>query len=506
MSFTNIPNNFSYQEIFSQTITNASNEMKESYCRKGKAPAMPAAIRLLQFYAISENVIPYVPNVDSIRRNTDVPIYLHGLKQLTEPLEESTSRYQSPLGLPKATLDTFTLKDIFSVRVICVLGQIQSTFENVIPAWAQSCGATEAFNCSLALKMTPKHRVRVYQRNEHIIVFTTKVWNDEQADEFLLLRKVWACIPLLRGWVATPELKEEYATLINLHRALIDTNSNNFWNLLEEAYNNNPAINDLKYSGIIQTFNSIKNVRIDRCVRKIEEHRTAAQRLADEYARILEDKRAEERCLLEITQTDTGLDVDAIKRLVDKKICYNLRITNDNKLTYRCSAPLLSYDKAAAKVCYDKRIKDVYSKALEKIFRLLFLDEKVILTFDEAVDINLNQGTIQARSGNTSTYTDLNVYFPNPHHFHYNCWGNYATVITKLIHEYKLEELFYQVKAAIGCFNFTDYPVLSKLIDHLNYIVNGDYNPACFIWRDENCLVMHTLSETLNHFTEEDIE
>jgi hypothetical protein len=72
-----------------------------------------------------------------------------------------------------------------------------------------------------------------------------------------------------------------------------------------------------------------------------------------------------------------------------------------------------------------------------------------------------------------------------------------------LIHEYKLEEMFYQIKAATGSLNFTDYPVIGCFIEMLEMIVEGDYNPRCFYWYDENCSTPHNLEETLTHFTEE---
>ena len=510
MEYYSTPATFSYENMIYNCINHCDTESKEYFYKRGSAPTLPVALKYLHFYAISENIITYIPRVDSIKRSTDVAYYLRILGESTQAYTD-TLPYYKPLGVSKAVLNSINPKDSFSIRVVPVTGQIQDTFERYIPEWAANWNAVEALNVSLVLKMTPKHRVRVYKKDEHIIMFTTTPWQEDTNMLDLLYRKFWACIPVLRGWTDTPAKEQEYATLINLYKLLANTDATNFWNALEEAYNNSDAVKNLKYSGIIQTFNSIKAVRIESYSQKILAEQNNASHYAQEYANALARIRDAERFIMEINANDTGLELDCIKRLVDKRICYDLKITTDVNnaggiLAYRCSAPLLAYDKDAAAVCYKKNILASDSDALKKIFKLLFIDEKVILNFDEAIDIYLTRGTIQAKNGSTKLRNNLSYCFPNPHHYFYNCWGSYNTTITDLIHSYKLEELFYQVKAAIGSFNFTDYPVLSRFISLLRDVADGYYNPACFYWKDENCTALHTLSETLKHFNQEATE
>ena len=73
-------------------------------------------------------------------------------------------------------------------------------------------------------------------------------------------------------------------------------------------------------------------------------------------------------------------------------------------------------------------------------------------------------------------------------------------IIIKLINEYKLEEIFYQIKAAMGSLNFSDPPVINQFIVMLSNIVDEANNPACFLWRDEGCTTPHTYKETIEHF------
>jgi hypothetical protein len=189
--------------------------------------------------------------------------------------------------------------------------------------------------------------------------------------------------------------------------------------------------------------------------------------------------------------------------LFDKKICYALDVnsitTSDQIIRYRCSSPLLAYDKDAANMVYNRHILGKTNDKLDKLFKLMFIDEKVILSFDQLIKIKFVTGQIDARLTN-----NFNECIPNPHHYYYNCWGNYGPTITKLIHEYKLEEMFYQIKAAMGSLNFLDNPVITRFINMLEEITTGVYNPNSFYWKEENCTTLHTCEETLNHFEMED--
>lgn len=503
MSYNIIPNHFSYRDAYANAYNTGSRNVncKEYYLRAGAANMFNAEIKLLNFYLLLNNRAVYMPGSNLIiKRSTGLEWYFAELGRITAP-EDPDNRYLKPFYFSKAQRDSFGLTDVVSVRVIEVVGQIQDTFETYIPQWAQNTEAEEQLGISLALKMSPKHRVRVYKRNNHIVVFTTKGVADAAITDWMLYRKLWACLPLLCNW-------SEDTELVELCKALDRPDPVHFWNLLETAFTNNPIVRDLKYSAIIQTFNSMATLRQEVVERQIAEHLNNADRLANAYAKALEDKRVAERQLMELKMLDQPLATETIKLLVDKKICYDLDTScinsTDNTISFRCSAPLLSYDKDAARIVYNKRIEK--DTTLATLFKLLFIDEKVMLMMDQTIDVKLARGTITARNGYTRLYTDRNRSFPNPHHYCYNCWGSYQTNITKLIHEYKLEAMFYQIKAATGSLNFTDYPVVGNFIELLEDIVEGDYNPPCFYWYEENCSTPHTLEETLTHFAEEETE
>lgn len=499
MDYSTVPQNFSYQESYAQVWNSANRNSKEYYLRNGNTRALPHPVKFLNFYLLLNNIAVYFPSVESIKRTTNVEYYLSNLISVTRP-ETDEQRYNYPFMFDKAQRDAFGLEETISIRMINVSGQIQDVFERHLQTWAQASEATEQLGISLALKLTPKHRVRVYTRDKHVFVFTTKGLTDVWENDYAIYRKLWACLPLMFGW--------EDETIVELCKALDNTDATHFWELLEQACNNCEAIKDLKYSAILQAFNSISTSRQAVISRQISDFATAAQNRLNEYARTLESKRDAERRLFELQNSDKPLETNTIKMLVDKKICYNLNIdglTNmDNVISFRCSAPLLSYDKDAAKIVYHKRITP--NTPLAELFRILFIEEKAMLMLDQAIDIKLARGTFTARNGNTRIYNNLNECFPNPHHYYYNCWGSYGPAIIKLINEYNLEEMFYQIKAAMGSLNFTDYPVVGSFIEMLDDVVDCNYNPNCFYWADENYSTPHTAGETLTHFREETAE
>lgn len=505
MFYTNVPQDFSYEGVYANLINHTTRTSKEYYLKMGKALSLPYFLRYLNVYLSLNDRVIFLPNVNRITRTTDPRYWFnHYITAMTRA--QSDESYNHSFYFTQSQIDTFNLKDIFSIQLVSVTGQIQDVFEQYIPAWAQSSGATELLGVSLALKITPKHRIRVYTINNHIVVFTTKGLEDAADNDYKLYRKLWACLPLIRGWV-TSEQETECPDIVELCRALDNDDAAAYWTLLEHYYSINETVKNLKYNGIIQAFNSMAVNRQMFFQNQISQYESDLINMLDRYAKTLENKRTVERQLLDIQQSDTTIETDVIKRLVDKKVCYDLDISNingaDGSISYRCSTPLLSYDKDAAKVVYNKRVKEYYSDTLAKLFKILFVDEKAMLVFTQAIDIQLTRGTINARARNTWLSTDLNKCFPNPHHYNHNCWGSYGPIITRLIHEYKLEEVFYQIKAAMGSLNFTDYPVISGFLDMLKRLDDGCYNPACIYWRDENCTTLHTVAETLEHFREE---
>lgn len=506
MNYNIAPDIFNYTNVVNDITRRAARDTKEYYLRAGSVNQLPISIKALNFYAINKNIAVYMPHTDAITRSVDLRYQITRLKNATE--EEEDGYFANNLLYSNAIRNNLQLEDTFAVHIIPVTGQINEFFENTLPEFVRQTNAQEMLNVSLALKLTPKHRVRVYTRNNHILVFTTKgVFSDTTDTDYLFYRKLWACIPLLRGWHKTkPELTELYKLLIN------DEGPEVFWRKLEEAYNAEQAIVDFKYKGIIDTFNNLNQLRANGFIQKYEQYSHEAERLLANYQDVLRHQRDIEQQILALNNTTIQLDTEIIKRLVDKKTVYavdthylSTRTSSNSRLSYRCSSPLINFDKEAALNYYHNRISS-NEKVLKKLYELLFVDEKIILNFDEEIVLNFTSITIQAGNGNLIHGNSYHDCFPNPHHYNHNCWGSYGGVIHKLFSQYKLEELFYQIKTAVGSLNFVDYVVMSEFISHLKRLIAHSYNPACFYWKEDGCKTLHTYSETYEHFIKESVE
>lgn len=500
---TNTPNEyFEYANIVDKLIRSVQSNTKEYYLKAGFIRSAPRFLQYINFYLLNKGIAIYARYFNRITRASALNYEFARMREYTK--DEDSEFFPHQLLFDAGMRETFNLKDVFSINIYSIDGQIVDCFENYIPKWASETGAQELLGVSLALKLTPKHRIRVYKCNSHIFLFTTKGMLNVAENDAVLYRKLWACLPLIRGWTEAPEMYD--ADLINLCKSLEPNDATNFWTMLTTLYNNTPALSDLKYKDILDTFNTLHLQRLSQQSHLKSVKQTEADSLMSRYSNILQEINNLNRIITELSET-TNLDSDVIKLLFDKKTCYNLNIahildTDNSRISYRCSAPLLSYEKDAAIKLYDRRIKNDYSTDFKTIYKLMFIDEKVILNFDEEIVINFTRGGIQAKDGYLISGNNYDISFPNPHHAYYNCWGSYEPKIIKYIREYKLEELFYQIKAAVGSFNFTDYPVVNKLLQHLSYIIEADYNPACFYWVDEGCKTLHSLQETLEHFSE----
>ena len=498
LNYMYTPAEFSFTDSVEPVINHSTRSDREWYCRMSTMRNLPQFVRFLNYISMYHGVGIYIASTEPITRSTTLPYQFTRYKEQSEP----ENNYWKPLYFSKEQLTEFGIEDVCAIHFVPVTGQITETFETQIPAWAQEINASELLNVSLALKLSPKHRVRVYKRDEHIFVFTTRGLNDYYENDYMFYRKLFAAIPYIRDWQESkPELTE-------LYKLLAKDDATDFWSMLEQFYTNTPAIKDIKYKTIIDTFKNISRVQLNTLINARNLQQQNAEDLLIRYANTLKEQQKFERKILEFNTQDTEFSEDLIKLLYDKKIAYavDIRLLNDTshpKLSYRCSTPCTNFDKEAALVYYNSRIKDACPETVCNIFKLIFIQEKVLLNFDEEIVLSFRDFTINAREGNLLHGNDCNTVFPNPHHTNFNCWGSYAPIITKLISQFKLEDLFYQIKAAVGSLNFVDYTVMSRFISHLSNIADGTYDPRCFLWRDENCTTLHTINETLEKFKEE---
>ena len=432
-------------------------------------------------------------------------------------LLEQITRNNAPTrfeGLQPQDYDDNTPYQNLVINLVHVPYQITTTFEQDIPQWVQEQNYTELNAFSLALKTSPRHRVRVYRRTEtinntpvHIVtIFSAAGFN---SDDYLLLRKIAAIIPLLTPALLTTEdkpLSDVLQTRIPIFRMLETTeNAAEFLDALTEYLKTIPAYNDLEMLETISTLQNLNQFHKRNVERSINSINSQVESAEETLRSLLMQQRTLQYELAGMS--DLSLTSEDLKMLINKKVINHPKLDSES-LTYICKAPCLAFDKNAA-VNYYKNIGDK-QQVFARLFKLAFVDEKIILNFEDVIKINFRDISFTGR--HIPTHYMYNVYaMRNPHHKHFDCWGNYSNAIKKLIQQYDFVQLFLQIKAAVGSINLVDYTVLNRFREDIASFYNAediypaDYKPF-IIWKDESTDTLHSIHETLEHFTEGDAD
>ena len=391
--------------------------------------------------------------------------------------------------------------------------QITECFENVLPTiYNADNGYSELTGCSLALKMTPRHRVRVYAKTHtsdegykqrHIIVVSASNFFNYE-DDFLLYRKVIALIPLFDERAEAHTLPI-HAERVQYYRNFVDkSDAEECLQELFDFVNTIPAFKDLEILGTISVLKNLNEMHSQNIEIRIAEHDTRIRSILEQYTEALREQRQlmYERAGL----CDEALSDDDLKMLIDKKVIQFPQLSGSS-LTYRCKAPCLSFDKDAARTYYRRLDSDT---DYAKLFKLAFIDEQIIIMFEDVITINFSNLSFTGQNI-PSYYNRPQSLMRNPHHEYFNCWGNYSTIIRQLIQKYSFMQMFMQIKAAVGSLNLTDYTVLNYFKDRM--IREAYYPPTdgratqFIIWKSEkDTSKLHTLTETIKHFEEGESE
>lgn len=449
--------------------------------------------------ALIEDVLLYHDRPTEIKRNTNV---VYDLTQLLRNrcgiiTENNYSNYPRPFYYDNRCLFEYGLKAFVGIHFVNVTGQIQYTFEQVIPQLTKEYNFTEQLNISLYLKETPKHRVRVYSNEQHIVVFTNKsIFDSFENDYTPLVRKLYAAIPLIMKW-------DTETIGSKLLKSLGAEDHTVYWEMLCNFVEQNDFLKNLKYAPLYELFDNISQLRATPLKQKlnaketdIRSYESALEKYYRERAQLLGE-------LAQIENEKSAYDKDAIKLLVDKNVIHGLRtdqlVDGRGRLLFLCSAKLTAYDKRAAKnyingSCFEP------NSILQKFYKHIFLDEELMLQFSEEVIFDFTNKAILAGHGYANRLIDFNTTIPNPHHWYFNCWGNYKTQLLRMLADCNLESAFYTVKNAIGSLNFTDGAVLGRFKTVMEAVIELNYRPKFILWREENYSTLHTWAETYEHY------
>lgn len=256
------------------------------------------------------------------------------------------------------------------------------------------------------------------------------------------------------------------------------------------------------------TQNAIKhyNTLLQNTVSKIDD---LEQQLRNQY----ENKTNYERQIIAnklITPEDVQPLFDTIKNSKHIEVLSSSNTT----LTLRITAPLQYFADEFER--YEKNLSSDYNyhyrnlPHLKNILHKIFVtrEYKIVVQAIITLTLTTNYGTqpiiFDALRGNVTQFTRL----PNPHLWHYNCWGQAKTEMLKNISEGNYELVIMQAVAAVQSVNVAEHAsfVSHFLVDfrqsdlqHLIYIIdeNGIEKPLSEIIKIEQQLKQEELQKTL---------
>ena len=230
---------------------------------------------------------------------------------------------------------------------------------------------------------------------------------------------------------------------------------------------------------LIQNFEALNNMHRNLLERDKAVIDNELNDILSRYRNKLHDQR---ELLNEIAGlTDTGLSIEDINLLIDKKIIRDLTLRDSNPIIeFTVTSPVLSFEKPAAERYY--RTISNEETVYKALIKHAFIDEDIILFFSDRVRINFTTYDFSAKE---NIFAPNGAYlFRNPHHKHYNCWGGYSSTITKLISEFNYMQLFMQIKAGVGSINMTDYTVLCCFNRDVNLLYDASNQPEIIMFKD----------------------
>ena len=386
------------------------------------------------------------------------------------------------------------------IKLIHVAAQITDTFEALPDYYNANTGWSELNGLSIALKTSPRHRIRVYAKtieSNGIPVRTINIYSSNKffdyANDYQLIRNIIAVVPLLYD-ANIPETHPAFTSV--LKEISLITDASQWLDLAQAHLENLETFNNIHLEELKAQLQNLNKTYANSLSRNIS---TLNNEIAS-YENYLKEKyKALQQYQYKVAFLDgVGLSDEDINFIINKRIVKNITV-RDSKLYCNIEALCLSYDKPAAENYYNRSLSDDGDN-YSKIFKAAFIDESIVLQFESAITIDFTSVSIDARYSSFQQYHNRDALF-NPHHYHYNCWGNYAPTITKLISNFDYMQLFMQIKAAIGSLNMTDYTVLNafrrQMIDRMSMEQTTKLAP-CVIWKSKPN-ERHTLTETIQY-------
>lgn len=336
--------------------------------------------------------------------------------------------------------------------------------EEALPAKLLEMGLTEVPMRAM-LTVNPAHRIHMYaslSEGNNFLVILTNQYSDE------IVFKIAAVTANLLNYL--PEIAQQ------LHSGYHEGNAQTIYTVLTDYYKD--AREARRIAAINNTLNGLEtryaNTRKRQLENKVNEaqasYENALERVQLYYTKLTEAKAAyslfyiqdEEQAITDLKQF--------LMSCVDKLHYVDY---TDNTIYVVYSTPLMYWDEKPFDAYLSSNRQNVVNEQdapLKQLLIDIFKNKSIELQMCSGFALNLNNGSINYI--NPLNYcTAMHNYkdMPgvcNPHHHHYNCWGDYAVNISRAVAiDGNLVNGILQAFAAIAGINLVDVAVLTRFCE-----------------------------------------
>lgn len=383
------------------------------------------------------------------------------------------------------------------VRFVYTARERNSTFERLESEDYAGC---ELKDISMGLMDSPRHKVRVYlnvssvsdaeynnrteeQRSEYNCTLT--IYSNKEMDA-LMHRKLLAIFPALVQRFTTCTISDQTKEFC---MALSAPNTDTFDNLMKTKFNITELLEKVRRDNFTQVFQGMAQRTLDSLttqVRRVTNDITNYENhLTSDYAALRELQLRLAGFQMLNSTGDYESDV--------KYYCKNNNLIairpHDNGMRYTVKAPVLYYDESFAKKMFtegsrfwdNNSARGTRAREVLKLLHDVFVERKFIMFFGESVDVDVEGAH---RTGEIVTYAD-NPLNANPHHKHFNCFGNSNAPIARAFTNNDYITLLEQVLACVGNLNLADGVVFNKFFNDLCDNTDGTRECAMLACADD---------------------
>lgn len=349
-----------------------------------------------------------------------------------------------------------------------------------------------------AFKVKPTDKIRIFKNKNEYIIFTDTI-------SFDLGIKIVGAIPIMfKDCIIQEDIIELFMQV-----GLNDVQKT--FEALDKAIEKL----DLRSLSISKALKNIPNISTKQQIQMIEKNIEKENNIIKDF------KKQVETCYMKIIKLNNDLIIlqnskDTLKEELTTFIskCKNIKTINSsytNQLDLTISSELSNWDPEAVKCIINMadRMKENYelteknNKFIKWFLKQLLEIETISMEFWNQIRLTWSRDYIQPNVVALSSIPDRHL--PNPHLYHYNCWGQNIDVTVKLLSECKYDLAFTQIIATVGMLNLYDTAVTRSFIRDLNDMfaeknVRNFYNT---VFTDTKTNEKLTIDDILNRYKEE---